>query len=134
MKNEKIWTRQIIPAFLLFLVVAALGFVFVKIIISSGITRGPDQVFGDQHLKTAVALIELHKVRYGHYPDTLSDLQYTGQWDTIALNNVSYHVSSDLNSYYVEVSVGWVGKPENLQMPEEFWQGTGYDISLKKKE
>ncbi len=133
MKNDKIWTRQIIPAFLLLVVVAVLGFVFIKILISSGITRGPDKVFGDQYLKTAVALIELHKVRNGHYPSTLSDLQYTGQWDAIALNKVFYQASADLNSYYVEVSVGWMGKPENLQMSEGFWQGTGYDKSLKKE-
>lgn len=30
-----------------------------------------DQEFGGQHLKTAIALIELHKVRYGECPDTL---------------------------------------------------------------
>ena len=38
-----------------------------------------DNEFGDQHLKTSVALIELHKVRYGRYPDSLSDLKFTGQ-------------------------------------------------------
>jgi hypothetical protein len=41
--------------------------------------KGPDNMFGDQHLKTAVALIELHKVRYGKYPDSLRDLRFTGQ-------------------------------------------------------
>jgi hypothetical protein len=46
-------------------------------------------MFGDQHLKTTVALIELHKVRYGKYPDSLSDLKFTGECDQIALQGVS---------------------------------------------
>ncbi len=48
-------------------------------------------MFGDQHLKTAVALIELHKVRFGKYPDTLRDLKFTGQWDQLALQSVGYY-------------------------------------------
>ncbi len=35
-----------------------------RLVVASGITAGPDKMFGEQHLKTAVALIELHKVRY----------------------------------------------------------------------
>ena len=31
---------------------------------ASGITRPIDNKFGDQHLKTTVALLELHKLRY----------------------------------------------------------------------
>jgi hypothetical protein len=31
----------------------------------------------------------LHKVRYGKYPDSLSDLKFTGEWDQIALQSVS---------------------------------------------
>jgi hypothetical protein len=101
----------------------------IKAIINSGITKGPDNLFGDQHLKTAVALIEFHKVRYGHYPKTLKDIKYTGQWDAIALNSVKYCPAEDLDSYYVEVMRGWVGKPD-LKLPDEFWQGTGYKESL----
>jgi hypothetical protein len=51
--------------------------------------------FGDQHLKTTVALVELHKVRYGKYPDSLSDLKFTGQWDQIALQSVRYYPNAD---------------------------------------
>jgi hypothetical protein len=35
----------------------------IRYITSSGITRPIDNVFGDQHLKTTVALVELHKLR-----------------------------------------------------------------------
>jgi hypothetical protein len=89
-----------------------------------------DNQFGDQHLKTTVALIELHKVRFGKYPDRLLDLKFTGEWDQIALQSVRYYPNSDRTSYYIEVENGWIGKPD-LKMPEEFWRGTGYDARLK---
>lgn len=91
--------------------------------------RGPDVAFGDQHLKTAVALIELHRLRVGRYPDKLSDLQFTGDWDRIALDSVSYHPNAARTRYCVEVERGWIAKPR-LSMPPEFWKGTGYDPSL----
>lgn len=106
----------------------------VKTIIESGITKGPDFLFGDQHLKTSVALIEMHKVRYGHYPAKLSEIKFLGKWDKMHLYNVYYLPSKDLQSYYVEVARGWVGKPKDLSMPKEFWQGTGYDPKLNDKD
>jgi len=90
---------------------------------------GADEKFGDQHLKTAVALVELHKIRYGRYPNALSDLRFVGEWDGIALNSVSYHANDAGTRYCIEVERGWIGKPR-LQMPAEFWRGTGYDPSL----
>jgi len=88
-------------------------------------------MFGDQHLKTVVALVELHKVRYGRYPETLRDLKFLGGWDPIAIDAVSYSANSDRTKYCVQVERGWVAKPK-LQMPAEFWRGTGYDPSLCK--
>jgi len=114
------------------LVLLLAGYWLIHSILASGITKGPDNLFGDQHLKTAVALIELHKVRYGKYPNTLRDLKFIGEWDKAALLRVSYFPNTDRTKYYVEVQLGWMGKP-SLQMPEEFWQGTGYSASLKPK-
>ena len=115
---------------LLILVLA--GYLIVHSIITSGITKGPDNLFGDQHLKTAVALIELHKLRYGKYPETVRDLKFTGQWDQLALASVGYYPNADHTGYYIEVQRGWVGKP-SLQMRAEFWRGTGYSALLKPK-
>jgi hypothetical protein len=81
-----------------------------------------DQKFGDQHFKTAVALIELHKLRFGEYPSSLNDLKFLGEWDRIALANVQY--TKVANGYELNVVKGWVGKPE-LNYPEEFWKGLG---------
>jgi hypothetical protein len=81
-----------------------------------------DQKFGDQHFKTAISLIELHKVRFGEYPSALTDLKFTGEWDQIALNSVDYQRIG--NGYELNVSKGWVAKPD-LKYPDEFWRGLG---------
>ncbi len=81
-----------------------------------------DAEFGDQHFKTAIALIELHKVRFGEYPKTLADLRFTGGWDDIALSSVQYKRLS--NGYELDVVHGWVGQP-TLTYPAEFWHGLG---------
>jgi hypothetical protein len=95
----------------------------------SGFWHGLDAKFGDQHLKTSVALIELHKIRTRTYPKFLRDLKYIGDWDPIAIQSVRYVVSDAQDKYCVEVIRGWIGKPD-LKMPDEFWQGTGYEPSL----
>jgi hypothetical protein len=115
------------------LILSLAGYFIIHSIIASGITKGPDNMFGDQWLKTSVALIELHKLRYGQYPDTLRDLKFTGQWDQAALQSVRYYPNADHTRYYVEVESGWVGKPD-LEIPAEFWRGTGYSSSLKPKD
>jgi len=81
-----------------------------------------DAKFGDQHFKTTIALIELYKLRYGTYPEKLQDLTFTGDWDAIALNSVSYQRVGD--GYELDVVRGWVGSPA-LSYPPEFWKGLG---------
>jgi hypothetical protein len=81
-----------------------------------------DQQFGDQHFKTAIALIELHKIRFGSYPANLQELRFTGDWDQIAIGAVSYSRVDD--GYTLEVTRGWVGKPQ-LTFPPEFYSGLG---------
>src|SRR5579872_6776195 len=108
------------------------GMLALRVIGMSGVTKGADNLFGDQELKTAVALLELHKVRFGKYPNSLSDLKYLGAWDQGQLQRVSYYPNADRTAYYIEVKRGWIGKPD-LKMPDEFWRGTGYDPSLKPK-
>ena len=112
-------------------VIGAVGiFLIIHYVGTSGITRPWDNKFGDQHLKTTVALVELHKIHYGRYPQSLRDLRFLGDWDRIALNSVRYYAAPDGSKYYVEVERGWMGKPV-LAYPPEFWQGTGYSPTLK---
>jgi hypothetical protein len=115
-----------------FLVGVACLLLLIRYITSSGITRPIDNMFGDQHLKTTVALVELHKVRYGRYPKSLRELKFAGNWDQIALNAVAYYTNPEGSAYYFEVERGWAGKPM-LDMPAEFWKGTGYSPALKPK-
>ena len=91
-KNKTLFT---IFGFVAVCFLTAIAFVAYGLI-KSGFWRGPDAVFGDQNLKTSVALIELHKVRFGHYPQHLSDLRFLGQWDPIHVQSVSYYPSGDL--------------------------------------
>ena len=114
---------------LMLLVIAAIVVVSVA---RSGVTRPLDDMFGDQHLKTVVALVELHKVRYGVYPSRLSELKFTGQWDKIHIHAVSYCAAEDRQSYYVEVQQGWAFKPGDLarEQSAEYWQGTGFRREL----
>jgi len=86
--------------------------------------------FGDQHFKTAIALIELHKTRFNQYPESLEDLKYIGEWDKIAFSRVKYQKL--LNGYKLDLTGGWIDKPNNLNYPKEFWNNLGLKESNMK--
>jgi len=100
------------------------GFLIALLVVLAGcdLQKQADAKFGDQHFKTAIALIELHKVRTGSYPARLADLEFTGDWDAIALGAVEYKRLP--NGYELDVTQGWVGQPE-LSYPPQFWRGLG---------
>jgi hypothetical protein len=79
--------------------------------------------FGDQHFKTAIALIELHKIRFGEYPASIDSLKYTGDWDQIAWMSIEYHKLD--TGYELNLTKGFMGKPATLHYPDEFWKGLG---------
>jgi hypothetical protein len=81
-----------------------------------------DAQFGDQHFKTAISLIELHRLRFGSYPEGLSELKFTGEWDQIALSSVEYRRVD--GGYDLDLIRGWVGTPK-LSYPPDFWEGLG---------
>jgi hypothetical protein len=104
-----------------------LGFVpasalLVTVLACGQFRKQADAKFGDQNFKSAIALIELHKVRFGTYPERLSDLKFTGEWDQIWISAVAYTKLPD--GYELDLVRGWVGTPE-LAYPPEFWQGLG---------
>lgn len=96
-----------------------------------GFRENANQQFGDQHFKTAIALIELHKIRNGDYPESLDSLKYVGDWDRIINSSVKYKKLA--NGYELDLVNGWVGKPKNLEYPPEFWKGLGLVRSNMKK-
>ncbi len=90
-----------------------------------------NQKFGDQRFKTAISLIELHKIREGEYPQTLNDLKYLGDWDKIIFNSVKYKRLEE--GYDLDLTNGWMGKPDDLKYPDDFWSGLGLINSNLKK-
>jgi len=90
--------------------------------LSCGLREDANAKFGDQHFKTAIALIELHKVRTGAYPESLESIPFCGEWDAIAISSVRY--AKDGAGYDLDVVNGWMGKPA-LSFPKAFWKGLG---------
>jgi hypothetical protein len=100
------------------------GVLLALAIVLSGcsLLKEANQKSGDQYFKRAIALIELHKIRFGEYPSSLKDLKFTGEWDQIALKSVEYkHLG---NGYELDIVTSWAGKPE-FRYPDEFWRGLG---------
>lgn len=89
-----------------------------------------DEKFGDQNFKSAIALIELHNVRNGNYPASLDDIEFTGDWDQIYLSGVEYTKLED--GYELDLTRGWIGVPDKLEYPPEFWKGLGLRRSNMK--
>ena len=88
--------------------------------------------FGDQHFKTAIALIELYKVRFGKYPDAIDSIKYVGDWDKIGWTSVEYQKLD--TGYELNLTGGLLGKPDSLNYPDDFWQGLGLVKSnIKRK-
>ena len=83
---------------------------------------GMDEKFGDQHFKSAISAIELHKTRTGEYPDTLNDLEYLGDWDQIWLHSVRYEKAD--TGYNLFIERGWMGEP-SLDLPAGYKDGLG---------
>ena len=96
--------------------------VVVLLVSGCDLQKGMDAKFGDQHFKTTIVLVELHKARTGAYPESLKDLKFTGDWDAIALSAVEYRRLEQ--GYELNVLRGWMGKPE-MAYPPEFWRGLG---------
>lgn len=89
----------------------------------NGFKEQANQQFGDQHFKTAIALIELYKIREGKYPVSLDSLKYLGEWDKIIFTSVEYKKLDE--GYELNLIDGWMGKPKELKYPDGFWNGLG---------
>ena len=98
---------------------------------TNGLKEQANQQFGDQHFKTAIALIELYKVREGKYPPSLDSLKYLGDWDKIIFSSVEYKRLDE--GYELNLINGWMGKPKELTYPDGFWNGLGLRKSNLKQ-
>jgi hypothetical protein len=87
------------------------------------------QMVADAEFKKAVANIELHKVRFGEYPESLKDLKFLSQMDSSLQNSVEYvkldsGYELNLKSSYSSFD-GQTNSPVQINYPNEFWEGTG---------
>ena len=106
------------------------GLLLLVVSISCNFREKANQQFGDQHFKTAISLIELYKIRQGHYPPSLDSLQYLGDWDALIYHSVEYKRLEE--GYELNLTNGWIGKPDELRYPPEFWRGLGIKKSNLK--
>lgn len=95
------------------------------------VTKQANDQFGDQHFKTAISLIELHKVRFGEYPESLDSLKYTGDWDKMIFSSVEYQKLD--TGYVLNVTHGIIGDSVHLEYDAAFWKGLGLKRSNIKK-
>ena len=82
----------------------------------------------DREFKTGIAFIELHKVRYGSYPESEKDLTFTNPMDTSIWRSLTYKKLE--NGYELDLqknSVSMSGElsPLLLKYPADFWKGLG---------
>ena len=88
-----------------------------------GGTRHEDPDAVDQRFKTAIALVELHRLRFGKYPDSLDDLQFLGASDRRTLaKGLRYEKLQD--GYGLDIVSGKDQKPRVTYLPD-FWRGLG---------
>ena len=82
------------------------------------------QQFTDQYFKTAISLIELHKIRTGEYPIVLDSIKYIGDFDEAALESVEYRRLD--SGYELNISSVWPSQDSiDISYPDEFWSGLG---------
>ncbi|MBO9703479.1 MAG: hypothetical protein J7604_24945 [Sporocytophaga sp.] len=87
------------------------------------------QMVADMEFKKAIAQIELHRLRYGHYPDSLSELKFLSSMDSSMISNVDYTRLDSVYELNLKMeSVSLDSKettPIKLKYPAEFWAGLG---------
>ncbi len=83
-----------------------------------------------QNFRSAVAFIELHKLQFGAYPDSLAELKFTGEFDQMWMTMVRYSKLGD--GYRLDMPEGLPGSA-TLTYPADFWQGIGLRESNVKR-
>lgn len=88
--------------------------------------------FADQDFKKGIALIELHKIRSGEYPKTLSEINFIGDWDKSIIHALDYERQD--SGYILNVIPTKLIKIDSLNYPPEFYQGLGLIESNVRKD
>jgi hypothetical protein len=78
--------------------------------------------FARNHFHSAVAHIELHKIRNGTYPTDLGEIEFLNELDGLWLNSVDYKKVGD--GYNLYIAKGVLQKT-NFTLPDSFFNGLG---------
>ena len=108
----------------------------VKKKMDSAIKQSQDMM-ADQQFKAALYNIEMHKLRFGSYPDSLRQLKFLSM-DSLSIMGMDYRkldtgYALNFTGKYASIS-GETDVTINLNYPDEFWQGLGCVESNMKKE
>lgn len=91
--------------------------------------KDAQEMLADESFKDAIANIELHRLRYGSYPNTLADLKFLTAMDSSIMSAVEYiklDSGYELNTKSRYASIrGETQEVVQLDYPPEFWQGLG---------
>ena len=100
----------------------------VKQQMAEGMKHG-QEIFADRDFKMAIGCIELHKLRYGDYPESLNQLKFINEMDSSIFNNVQYFkLDSGYELNLISKYISFKGESIEtikLKYPDEFWQGLG---------
>lgn len=88
---------------------------------------GAHEMMADMQFKNALANIELHKTRYGRYPQTLKDLKFLSATDSSFIGVEYFKLDSgyELNLTYEAATFSGTAQTVSIKYPDEFWQGLG---------
>jgi hypothetical protein len=85
------------------------------------------KMVADQEFTKGIAFIELHRVRFGSYPESLKDLKFLSKIDSV-MRDLEYRKLDDgyeLNIKGVFQNMSGDELPMTLKYPPEFWEGLG---------
>ena len=87
------------------------------------------QAMADREFKHALSSIEMHKIRNGHYPDSLGELRFLSALDSSLFNFVTYKRMDSVYELNVNMEFPTFDEKQTLKIklayPPEFWNGLG---------
>jgi hypothetical protein len=90
----------------------------------------------DQTFRKTLGDIELHKIRYGKYPASLTEIKFLNKMDSMNFHSVEYHLLDsgyELNLIQKAANINGRQTEITVVYPDEFWQGLGCVKSNLKK-
>ena len=96
------------------------------------------RLVADQQFKQVLGQVELHKLRFGRYPESLGEIKFLSAFDSAAIRAVEYILLDSVYELnYVGNGVtdlnGQTQYVPDITYKDEFWQGLGCSASNFRK-